>query len=259
MKKLLWLLWLLTCIGCGLIGFALARRSRPPDFSRAVVAHVAGEPIVQRELDLQLLLYREQAITELVQLKLCEKEAQRLGISLKVKSEVEPLKRAQAQRERGAALVKAIVLKEAGEAELRRVYETCRAEISLYDCSVMLFQSEDSQDIALDKLSRGYKFPEVARSYSSDQRTLAQDGHVGWITLPELQSRYGPYLSEQAALLPDKRVSRPVASPFGTMVVLVHARKQGFADLRESAEKVLVEARTTALLSRLASKAVLAP
>ena len=55
------------------------------------------------------------------------------------------------------------------------------------------------------------------------------------------------------------RVSRPVPAPYGSMIVLVHARKQSFEELREACESVLVEARTTELLARLTSQAKVGP
>lgn len=257
MKGLGCVVTLLACVGCGALGFALAHRPRESEKSR-VVARVNDTPINQEELNLQLLLFRAQASEQVLALKLLEREAQKLGVKVKTEnSSSEPLARAKAQEARTQSLLRAIIVHQAGEAGVQDVYETCKPELCLYDVSVLLFEKVGDQQQALAGLKQGRDFTETARAYSRDIASRKEGGRVGWVSLPELKSRYGPYLEEALSGLKDNQISKAVPAASGTMVIKVHARKESLEQLRESVERVLVEARTTAVLARLMRKAVI--
>ena len=237
MRSFLWVLLGCVFMACGYI---LGHRS---DRSQVVVARVDGQAITERHLELQLRSFRQQAMDQLIELRLLDAEARRQHLRL--------------FKQDGPALIKSIILNEEGQAGLHKVYEICKPELTRYDCWVMLFADQESESAALEKLRHGAKFDQIARSYSQDQSSRTKGGHIDWVTLPQLKTRYGPYLAEQAACTPLRKVSNSVAAPYGSMVVMVEGVQDSFDDLRADCEEVMVEARTTALLARLTSQAVI--
>lgn len=224
-----------------------------------VVAMVNGQALAQGDLDLLLQLRREEAIEELVRHTLVEQEAQRKGMDVQVQpdlQEPDPLRRrALSLRSRGDALLRKLILEEAGKNEKEKVYRLFRDELSQHQVAYMVVNSQEDLKSVEEGLRKGLPFGQLAQSFTVDERTRADRGALGWVTVPELKSKLGPYVGEALLDLEVGEVSPPIPSPVGTILVHLQARRDRLEDVESDIEDLIVEARIPEFLHRLSQKA----
>ncbi len=249
----------LACLGGTGFGYALASYGPWKDRSPAVVAKVNGQPVLEPDLNLALQLRREEAIEELVRHTLVEQEAKRKGIDVQVTpdlKEPDPQRRqALYARARGDALLRKLILAEVGDSTRQEIFRHFRDELSLHEVSYLVVTNQEDLKGVKEGLRKGLPFGQLAQSFTADERTRADQGRLGWVNVPELKSKLGPYVGEAVLDLKVGEVSPPLPSPVGTIFVHLQARRDRFEDVESDIEDLIVEARIPEFLHRLSEQA----
>lgn len=249
----------LACLtGIGL-GYALANFGPWRTQTTRVVAMVNGQALAQGDLDLLLQLRHEEAVEELVRHTLVEQEAKRKGMDVQVQpdlQEPDPLRRrALYLRARGDALLRKLILEEAGKNEKEKVYRLFRDELSQHQVSYLVVNRQEDLQGVQEGLRKGLPFGQLVQSFTADERTRANLGELGWVTVPDLKSKLGPYVGEALLDLKVGEVSPPIPSPVGTIFVHLQSRKDRLEDVESDIEDLIVESKIPEFLHRLSQKA----
>lgn len=248
----------LACLAGTGFGYALASFGPWRERSPAIVAQVNGQPLLEPDLNLALQLRREEAIDELVRHTLVEQEAKRKGLDVQVTpdlKEPDPQRRqAKYLRARGDALLRKLILAEAAQGAKEKAYRLFRDELSHHEVSYLVVTNQEDLLGVKEGLRKGLPFGQLAQSFTADERTRADQGRLGWVNVPELKSKLGPYVGEAVLDLKVGEVSPPIPSPVGTIFVYLHARRDRFEDVESDIEDLIVEAKIPEFLHRLSEQ-----
>lgn len=72
------------------------------------------------------------------------------------------------------------------------------------------------------ELKAGADFAELARRYSEDPSSAAKGGELGWVGAEQVVGEFADAMQHQ----PFGQVSKPIATPYGYHIILVHDRRQ---------------------------------
>ena len=219
---------------------------------RRPIAVVNDEVITQTDLDRALTVYRLRALEELVDQKLVSQWARREHVTVSA-SELSPSKSFSNNPVENAFLLlrnqhdvlwRKLVIKKVGEPMRKKIYREFLQELRQYDLSVIILSSskEDARAYQED-FAQNTSFEALALRYSVDETTSRIGGKLGFLSLPGVRIRYGPYAADKVIDLQVGEVTGPVDTPFGTAIFKLSAIKESFDDLAPSIDQILVEGK----------------
>lgn len=104
--------------------------------------------------------------------------------------------------------------------------------------SHILVETEDKAKEIKSKLNKGEKFGALAKKFSTDDGSKANNGELGYI----MKGQLVPEFENKAFAMKDNEVSDPVKSPFGWHVIKVLGRRDAQVPTAET-EKPNIKAR----------------
>lgn len=207
-----------------------------------------------------------QVLAELTQELLVVQLADKLGVKLtsdeeaKLKSGVSailnPDVRDYAWAERRTnLLMRKLILKEAGEAELKRIFELYPEELAEYEISIILLTSESEARAAWKRFQEKIlTFEQLAKTYSIAPNP---GGKVGWMTLPAIRRMFGSEAADAIAVTAPNTAFPPMYCNQGMMILAVGAIHKKFEEVKPGVENVVIEAKKIGFRRKLLQKAVI--
>lgn len=251
----------------GAVALRYLRDRRPSAASFAPAALVNGEPVSMEEFLFDLkVLYGDHALERTIQQRLVFQECARRKIlpdetalaafGAKLDKDLDPRVRVAAERElRYRDLVGKLLLDGVAEAEKKQVYDLFRSELTQYELlGILALTSRDAQDIA-DTLHYKADFAALAGSRSMDPGSRQNGGRIGSLTMPQINSVFGPAAASTIRAMKPDDVSAPVYCRQGHMVFKLVKVKSNYSDLKPAVEALIARSKQLDLTYRLLSKA----
>lgn len=272
-------LWVITLIVAGCLGFVAGVRHVRREPGRISVATVNGEVITQAEFDSALkLVVGHEVLRLLCAQKAVIQEAKRLGISVS-DDEVEKARKSGQgltygtfklpdeatkdpsmrevvnQEVRAGLFMRKMVLKDVSESWKRHIYDLFKSELTQYELFCIMVPSQTEADVVSAKLKRGDSFSALAANYSGEENSKKNGGRVGFLTQPAVQALLGPDASEVLVELKPGAVSEPILTPIGVTFLKIGTVRSSYEDLKPAIEDIFLESKQFGVLQELISDA----
>lgn len=199
-------------------------------------------------------------LAELTQQLLVEQYAKKKGLSLtsseqatlqqSIGSVSDPDSReALLAEQRSQMLLRRIILAEISESELKRIYALFPEELARYEVSAIVLLTENDAKAVWARLQeKVLSFEQLVATYSI---APANAGRIGFLSLSQLQGRFGAEVAEQFRHATPGTVFEPRYCNQGLVILRLGAVRREFSEVREYVENVFIDARKVALTQDL--------
>ncbi|HEY3998482.1 MAG TPA: peptidylprolyl isomerase [Candidatus Xenobia bacterium] len=229
-----------------------------------VVANVDGQKITQGELFVALQQrHGTEVLTNLMMEKKVAHDAEKQQVTMdeaRYEDDRTRLSKQYADRNilayeegllRTQLLIEAIILKDVPETQKHEFYDRFKDELYSVDLSHILVREDKDAQQVIKELQHGSDFAVVARTFSQDNASRNDGGHLGYMTYGQLKRMFGQDIADQIRGLKTGVVSAPIHSVFGYHVFKVLGTRASYDDLRRTVEDQISQSRQVAEIQRL--------
>jgi hypothetical protein len=238
---------------------ATATPGRHPSAGQAyLVGSVGNESISSVELEEALKQDIPEATERLLRSKAIAMEAQKLKVTLPEKdfpvvSEADDpsgYRRSLIEQRRSQRLLRALILRDAKEEDLKHFYETFQDQLTRYQISVILVANEQEANFAELEWKVDGNFDEILKSHGIASPP-GTSGKLGFLSSTEILSKFGVKAWKVVANMKPDTLSPPVPTPSGLALIRLGKVVSSYEELKPVVEDIFAASGQRALLRRL--------